>query len=259
MELFGVQLSVADVGKALPAALAVLAAVLKLLPGVVTSSRSHGAGQRVPVSGVRVLSVDTSAPFDHVFPQRYCSDFQDPETVRRRTSMSRRTYVGCLTSIVLTLLTLFGYLTFADAHDFPRWSSVTAVLLAVGTCLLLVVVLVRFHLDGSRHSAAKPRHGSVTVAGEPDDVRQQVIAGLRQIGARVVRINGDQVLAYTGFQVVFRNVFMGEVIWVVVKPDGRSIKVDVTSTKADFVSLSRSARNVSRFLESWMTFPGEVV
>jgi hypothetical protein len=169
--------------------------------------------------------------------------------------MRRKTYAGLLGGAAGTTFLWRVFLREYDGHDLPSWTRWTVLGLAAVTVVVLMTRLVLFLFDHDRNSAATPRTGQVSVCGAADDVRQQCLAALRGMGARAILIDGPRILAYTGIGVLFRNWFMGEVIWVTISPRGELLDVQITSTKADFVSRSRSDRNLSRFLESWSAFP----
>jgi hypothetical protein len=253
VDLLGIDLSSDDVQHALPAGLAVVAALLKLVPGAVTSARSHASGASVPAAN-RVRDYQLPVPFGRVWAQRYCAAYTDKATVVARDTMRARTLGTCGTGIVVCLALGGGYLALAVNHGYPRWSEWTIEALTAVGVVLLLLMFTRVRRDTRRKSAARPRSGRLVVSGVREDIVQQCLGALREIGARPVRIHGDRILGYTGIA-FFRNVFMGDIIWIVLEPRPGGQRVTITSTKADWVSFSRSNKNVRGFLEAWATFP----
>lgn len=253
MHVFGMDLTSDEVVKLVVAVLALLAAVLKLFPTVVASARRHGAEAHLVSSDNRLVGLpEAPMPFDLRYAKGYSLEYDDQEARDRRDEMTRRTHEGCIVQILLAALLLL--LTVLWPWGVP-WLRMVLAAVAVVALVVVTVIWVRFQRDPARHSAATPCRGSVVVEGDPADVRQRALTGLLEIGAKVVWTDRNRILAYTGVGVLVRNALMGEVIWVVVRSRGRKHTVEIVSTKADFVSLSRSARNVRNYLDSWLTLP----
>ena len=62
------------------------------------------------------------------------------------------------------------------------------------------------------------------------------------------------IYAATGAQII-ANVFVGERIVLTIRSAGSRHKVDMVSLKLDYVTPSRSKKNVMRFLELWAFYP----
>ncbi|GAA2470853.1 hypothetical protein [Terrabacter carboxydivorans] len=259
MEFFGVEITAQDLIKILPGVLAVLAAALRAIPNLVTSSRSrrsHALSGRHSPS--RVRSYSAPPPFSELFARRYDAAADDPEAQTARERMRTRTLWICGAGVISATLLTGAYLVYGPrVTHLPGWSLVLALMVGVGVDIVLARTIRDVRRDPGRGSAATPQQGEVLVSGNEDDVKQHSLAALVDLGARVVRVEGARILAATGVS-FGQDMWMGEIIWVAVSEQHLGqVRVVVRSIKTDFVSRSRSRRNVLRFLESWASFPGE--
>lgn len=259
MEFFGAEITSQDLIKILPGVLAVLAAALRSIPNLVTSSRSrrsHALSGRHSLS--RVCAYSAPPPFSELFARRYDAAADDLEAQQARERMRTRTLWICAAGFVSATLLTAAYLVYGPrVARLPGWSLVLALLVGVGVDVVLARTFRGVLRDRGRGSAATPQQGEVVVSGSEDDAKQHSLAALVDLGARVVHVEGSRILAATGVS-FGKDMWMGEVIWVAVSAeDPDHVRVVVRCIKTDFVSRSRSRRNVLRFLESWASFPAE--
>ena len=250
MELLGLELTGSDVVHSLPALIGLAAALVRLVPAAASGARRHVA---TTTSVARIHAYDDPVPFGLVWARRYHPDFQDKETVAARKDMRSRTlWLSFGFAALAGLLTaVWGVLA---RHHVPSWSWWTGLVVGVAIAGGLALVGLRVKHD-QRSTAARPRRGKLTVEASVDDARQHALAGLREIGARLVLVDGDHILAYSGIA-FWRDIFLGDIVWVTLEQKGpRHTVVSILSTKADFVSRSRSRHNVTAFLATWATMP----
>jgi hypothetical protein len=173
--------------------------------------------------------------------------------------MRDRTLLICGGGAALVTLVTVAYVGAAVILDLPTWSWALALALGGLGAVSLLVMYRRVHQDTNRATAAVPRCGELVVSGDLDHVRQQCLVALVGLGARVVQMSEGRLLACTGLRFFRPEMFMGEVIWVTLSPQGDHVhKVEVISIKVDYVSRSRSSKNVARFLDTWATHPSPV-
>jgi hypothetical protein len=258
VELFGASSTGQDLIKVLPGVFAVLAAALRLIPNLVTSARSrrsHALSERN--SKLRIADYASPAPFSALFSRRYNPAADDTEARAARQAMRARTLRLSAAGILVTTVLTATYVIYGLAfRRLPNWSLLVALILGLGADGVLARTYHVVRRDPERGSAARTQEGHVLVAGLDADVRQHSLAALVEMGARLVRVEGSRILAATGVS-FGKDMWMGEVIWVTLTDEVQGhVRVVIRSTKADFISRSRSRRNVVTFLESWASFPG---
>ncbi|GAB3443190.1 hypothetical protein GCM10027517_21340 [Phycicoccus ginsengisoli] len=258
MELLGARFAGQDLVKILPGLLAVVAAALRLVPNVVTSARgrrSHALSGRS--SQLHVSAYAAPPPFSAMFARRYDPAADDLEAQVARHAMRARTLRVCASGMVATTVLTAAYLIYGVAiRPLPNWSLAVAVIIGAAVDLPLARTFRAVRRDPARGSAAKTQEGHVLVAAPLADALQHTLAALIEMGARLVGVEGSRVLAATGVS-FGKDMWLGEVIWVTLSDGSEgNVRVVIRSTKADFVSRSRSRRNVVTFLESWASFPG---
>jgi hypothetical protein len=205
-----------------------------------------------------VFAYSAPPPFSELFARRYDAAADDTKAKDAREHMRTRTLWICAAGVIVATLLTGAYLVYdTTVPDLPGWSLVLALIVGVGVDIVLARTFLDIRRDPGRGSAAKPQEGEVLVSGNEADVKQHSLAALVDLGARLVHVEGARILAATGVS-FGKDMWMGEVIWVTLsqKHPGH-VRVVIRSIKTDFVSRSRSRRNVLRFLESWASLPAE--
>jgi hypothetical protein len=262
MTAWEIDLSTFHVAAGLPAAATAVTGLLKVLPGTVTAVRRRGSEHgRDPM--LRVTGLAAAGPILPAWAERYYpSVWADPdrEETRRaaREPMQAATQTICAGAAWLVALVTVAYFGLAALIGLPTWSWVLAAVLG-GTAAISLYRMYRRVKTEKRATAAIPRSGQVVVTGDLDHVRQQCLVALVGLGAKVVVVERDRLLACTGVRFFKPQLFLGEVIWVTLsRTGGCAHRVEIVSVKVDYVSRSRSAKNVARFLEAWATHPTPV-
>jgi hypothetical protein len=164
------------------------------------------------------------------------------------------------------------YVVFAVAQNFPWWSIAIAIVFALAIIVVLGRLLRGLKKDPDRYTGAAPEEGSIAVDGRREDVEQYCLAALRGMGARLITAGDRQpeengqsptgnqaatdtcIYAAAGASII-GNVFVGERLTVTIQSAGSRHEVEIRSVKLDYVTPSRSKKNVMRFLELWAFYP----
>lgn len=258
MDVFGVHITQQDLLKVLPGLLAAVTAAMRVIPNIATSARGRRARHSERRSPLRVAQYASAPPFSDLFSRRYDPAPDDSDARAARDVMRDQTMRFCAGGALLVLALTSAYLLYGSRfRSLPAWSLLVALFLGLGLDVVLLRTYLAVRGDPERASAAKTQEGQVLVIGEEADVRQHSLAALADMGARLVHVEGPRVLAATGVS-FGRDLWKGEVIWVTVTNESAGhVRVVIRSTKTDFISRSRSRRNVLAFLESWVSFPAE--
>ena len=117
----------------------------------------------------------------------------------------------------------------------------------IATLTYYVAVMVRHPLRGTLSGA---RSGYVLVTGEPAEVLEHCQAVLLAMGARLVSVRTNEVVAATG--TMLGPIWLGNRVVVTTGVTVRGqILIRVSSTKLDFLTTSRSKKDVVQFVSSW--------
>jgi hypothetical protein len=140
------------------------------------------------------------------------------------------------------------------------WSAILATFASVTIGTGLVRSLKAMAQDDKQVTAAVKQVGELVVNGEREEVEQYAIANYATIGARVieaVRSQSDDTLRIHGAtgSRILSSLFLGEYVTVEVANRSGQCRVRVESTKLDFLTPTRSRRNVADYLQGWITFP----
>jgi|SRR4051794_15795906 hypothetical protein len=239
--------------KLAPGIIGVLGSIFRVLPRAAVSARQHQQEDDVAVGDVRVLVYTDPPPW----PEWINDGLRSPSPPRDRLrARSVRATSGAAIAVPLVLI---AYLAVALEANFPWWSILLATLLGVPVTVALIRTAVSLNRNKTRATAALPATGSVRLRGQREDVYQYSIAGLRRIGARLVSAGRSdsqgaaRITAAAGL-VILGN-FFGEFVEVTIASNGDCHEVRVHSLKMDWITPSRSKRNVTRFLELWAAYP----
>jgi hypothetical protein len=236
--------------KLTPAILAFLTALLRQIPRAAVAAREHGNENSAVIEDVRVLGYWTSPPWDKWLYGGLTNQASDQERLRK-TGM-RFTFGAGLVILAATI----AYLVVAWLYHLPSWSYAFAVVLGLPAAVL---ILRRANqLSKNSDQVVKAPAGYVDIQGERGGVQQFCLAGLRQIGARLISAaegpSGEwRIRAATGLALPGR-IFLGELVEVEVTGAGKRQKVSITSRKVDWITPSRAMRNVATFLELWAAY-----
>jgi hypothetical protein len=240
-------LTVEDVLKTAPAVVGAVVALIRVLPSIAAARRRRRLGGRTG-QYIHVTRYTAPLPWSASLNQRVTSETRDPKL--RRKAIRVVAFFG-----LLTLAIEYVYLDLASSLSLPGWSvalSIGATLAIVST---IVTTLIRLIRSEDQLTYKVPQRGSVVIEGRPiEEVAQRALSLLVGIGARVVSFDGSTVHAATGVQLATR-LFIGEYLRVRIKQDdGSTVAVIAESVKLDYVTPSRSRRNVLEFLEAWLPY-----
>jgi hypothetical protein len=227
---------------------AALTALLGILPAAADRyrGRTHTAQQR---GHIRVVRFQAPSPWWDRLNKVLTDKTGQRAEARRKLNRTLLTASSFL-ALVLTV----GYVVAGKNQGLPPWALILGGGAgAVATCGLgYYAVVLRRH--PGRGTVAATYSGSALVTGDVDEVRQLCQVALLDMGARLVTIRPSEIVAATG--VMLGPIWLGNRVVVTTHrtPGGR-VLVTVTSTKLDYVTTSRSKKDIVRFLSSWVFTP----
>jgi hypothetical protein len=248
-----------------PGVLAVLAATLRLLPGAATAARRQESEEATVSLNMRVRNYSAPLPWSKGLDKRFKSE---EGTARIRT----RSVWVCSLAIPGVAFIAFVYVVLAAEKQFPWWSITIAIALALAIIVVLIRLLIGLQRNPRQYTGAAAVEGSISVDGRREDVEQYCLAALRGMGARLIEAEGRHsegegsnptenrgttvtcIYAATGVPII-GPIFVGERIALTIQSAGSRHKVEIESLKLDYVTPSRSKKNVMRFLELWAFYP----
>jgi hypothetical protein len=267
--------------KTLAPALAVLAAVLRVIPALIVSGRTRKRGRNPSHATIRVQTLSSAAPWSR-YKEAWPAGWDKVET-RHRYRRRERIWIWFFALVFLVAAGYYGVLLFDDVVSDVITSRNGTGFLAAPACILfatLCVFQLRFltKIRGERGLAETlyGADGSVTVTGELAEIRQYCLGALYESGSTIVSCSEEQdekgqyleIVAATGIwppqwlntgplQLVS---FRGQKVVVQVRQaTGTEWDVSVRSDNMDpGVDEGHKAnlRNARSFVEAWTFFPG---
>ena len=236
-----------DILRITPAVLGVLGAILRLLPGATTAARQRAQSHSTISTPLRVNAYAGPLPWgEHLHRRLISSD--------GKLALRRQTLLVVRIASPLVLLLGIAYTWLAVAEGIPAWALTVALIIAIAVEATLIRIYSRMMRDPRSYTGARPQSGTIEVSGDRRDVVQYSLASLRALGAKLVALEGNQIIAATGL-LLFSNAFLGEFITVQIYDSPIGHAVTIESMKLDYATPSRSKKNVVRFMEMWAFFP----
>ena len=233
-----------DALKTIAAVAAAATAVVGVLPAAADARRRRTSLAPSP-KDIHVVRMVAPRPWSDGL-NLYFIDATSRTRRRRRLLTVALLVASWLLAVALTYL----YGTVSKSHELSAWWRG----LGVGAGAVLIVTLTYYLAVMVRHprrgTLAGACSGYVLVTGKPAEVLQHCQAVLLAMGARLVSVRRNEIVAATG--TVLGPVWLGNrvVVTTGVTPRGQ-VMIRVSSTKLDFVTTSRSKKDVVQFVSSW--------
>jgi hypothetical protein len=265
-----------DLLKVLAPILAAGATVARIIPSLVVATRSRQRPRNVPNRALRVATLNSLHPWDHVpRPANW-----DEEATRKKYRKDERRYLIISLSVFGLLSMAYLGVFIADLKEWRDGSGLLAgpsALLFAGIFITQAVYLRRISGQRGLGPSLYASRGEVAVAGDIKDVAQYSLSILFNIGCRLVScettttadpaVSTVSIVASTGF---FPPKWMDLGPLSLVSFRGERVTVSITGPHegvCDVVVVSdnydpgvdegkrANQRNVRRFVESWAFSP----